>query len=361
MIVVLDSNVWLSELGLRSGAAAAVRFFLNQSSAKVAVPEVIQLEVRHNLTNRLSTHAKEIQDNYRQLLTAFGKLREIVLPTEEEILAKVEELFASLGVRQQPIPFCTKSARSALIKTIQKEPQKEPPCDKTQEFKDAVIWADCVALLATDEVILVTNDKAFYKDRAYEKGLALNLLVETMHLPNQFRILSSLSDLLDVIQAPVPLDEDKLQTALLDTFGESITGTLDRAGFSLNAKQKVIYKLFATENPTELFLEFSITISCSDARGEGRMNAFLTLKGDGLYSPTDRAFSALRNFGELLTYLNADGTPQENKKPYCVRLWTHHRTQRSYARDSICSSEKWKLTHHSTTLARSYAVRELIR
>lgn len=323
MIVVLDSNVWLSELGLRSGAAAAVRFFLNQSSAKVAVPEVIQLEVRHNLTNRLSTHAKEIQDNYRQLLTAFGKLREIVLPTEEEILAKVEELFASLGVRQQPIPFCTKSARSALIKTI----QKEPPCDKTQEFKDAVIWADCVALLATDEVILVTNDKAFYKDRAYEKGLAPNLLVETMHLPNQFRILSSLSDLLDVIQAPVPLDEDKLQTALLDTFGESITGTLDRAGFSLNAKQKVIYKLFATENPTELFLEFSITISCSDARGEGRMNAFLTLKGDGLYSPTDRAFSALRNFGELLTYLNADGTPQEirNHIVYASGLIIGHR------------------------------------
>lgn len=83
MIVVLDSNVWLSELGLRSGAAAAVRFFFNQSKARVAVPEVIQLEVRHNLTNRLSTHAKEIRDNYRQLLTAFGKLRELVLQLSE--------------------------------------------------------------------------------------------------------------------------------------------------------------------------------------------------------------------------------------------------------------------------------------
>jgi hypothetical protein len=28
MIVVFDSNVWISELGLRSPAAAAVKFFL---------------------------------------------------------------------------------------------------------------------------------------------------------------------------------------------------------------------------------------------------------------------------------------------------------------------------------------------
>lgn len=309
MIVVLDSNVWLSELGLRSGAAAAVRFFLNQSNAQVAVPEVVQLEVRHNLTNRLSTHAKEIRDNYRQLLTAFGKLREIILPTEGEIQAKVEELFASLGVQQQQIPFSLESARSALFKAI----QKAPPCDKTQEFKDAVIWADCVTLLATDEVVLVTNDKAFYRDRAYEKGLAPNLLDETKNLPNQLRILPNLSDLLDVIQAPISLDEEQLQTAIFGAFGESINGTLARTEFSLGARQNVTYKLFATENPTELFLDFSMAISCSDAREEGRTNALLNLKGDGLYSPTERAYSALRNFGEHLAWVNADGTPQETR------------------------------------------------
>lgn len=309
MIVVLDSNIWLSELGLRSGAAAAVRFFLNQSNAQVAVPEVVQLEVRHNLTNRLSTHAKEIRDNYRQLLTAFGKLREIVLPTTEEIQAKVEEHFASLGVQQQQIPFSLDSARSALSKLI----QKEPPCDKAQEFKDAVIWADCVALLATDEVVLVTSDKAFYRDRDYEKGLAPNLRDETKNLPHQFRILANLSDLLDVIQAPVPLDEEQLQTAIFGAFGESINSTLARTEFSLGARRSVTYKLFATENPTELFLEFSMTISCSDAREEGRTNALLNLRGDGLYSPTNRTFSALRNFGEHLAWVNADGTPQETR------------------------------------------------
>jgi len=312
MIVVLDSNVWLSELGLRSGAAAAVRFFLNQSNAQVAVPEVVQLEVRHNLTNRLSTHAKKIRDNYRQLLTAFGKLQEIVLPTEEEIQAKVEELFASLGVQQQQIPFSLESARSALFKAI----QKVPPCEKSQEFKDAVIWADCIALLATDEVVLVTNDKAFYRDRAYEKGLAPSLQDEAKGLPHSLRILPSLSDLLKVIQEPVPLEQEQLQEAIFEAFGESINDTLARTGFSLGVRKDATYKLFATDNPSELFLKFSITISCGDSRDEGRTNALLNINGDGLYSPTNRTFAALRNFGEHLAWVNANGDPQEIRNHY---------------------------------------------
>ncbi len=338
MIVVLDSNIWLSELGLRSGAAAAVRFFLNQSNAQVAVPEVVQLEVRHNLTNRLSTHAKEIRDNYRQLLTAFGKLREIVLPTEEEIQAKVEELFASLGVQQQQIPFSLESARSALFKAI----QKAPPCDKTQEFKDAVIWADCVALLATDEVVLVTNDKAFYRDRAFEKGLAPSLHDEAKDLPHPLRILPTLSDLLEVIQAPVPLEQEQLQEVIFEAFGESINGTLARTGFSLGVRQNATYKLFATENLSELFLEFSIAISCSDSREEGRTNALLSLNGDGLYSPTNRTFAALRNFGEHLAWVNADGNTQETRNHYLYAsgLVIGHREVTHEVRHALPANER---------------------
>lgn len=323
MIVVLDSNVWLAELGLRSGAAAAVRFFLNQSGAKVAIPEVVQLEVRYNLTRLLGTHVQEIRDNYRKLLTAFGKLKEIVLPTEQEIQVKVEELFSSLGVQQQEIPFSLESARSALFKAI----QKQSPCDKTQEFKDAVIWADCVGLLATDDVVLVTNDKAFYRDRTYDKGLAQNLLEEISLHPNQLRILSNLSELLGVIQAPIPLDEDQLQKAVFNAFGQSINGMLDRTGFSPDVRQSTAYKLFATDNPSELFFEYSINITCSDARGEGRTNAIFNLKGDGLYSPTDQTFLGLRNLGEHLTYMTADGTSEDTRSGYAYAsgLYLGHR------------------------------------
>lgn len=53
MIVVIDSNIWLSELGLNSLMGSAVRFFINNNSARIALPEVIRLEVERNFRNYL--------------------------------------------------------------------------------------------------------------------------------------------------------------------------------------------------------------------------------------------------------------------------------------------------------------------
>jgi predicted nucleic acid-binding protein len=80
MIVVLDSNVWLSELGLRSPLGAVTRLFIRQHGARIALPEVIRLEVERHYRNRLREFIAKIQDNHRQLLTAFGTLKELVLP-----------------------------------------------------------------------------------------------------------------------------------------------------------------------------------------------------------------------------------------------------------------------------------------
>ena len=148
--------------------------------------------------------------------------------------------------------------------------------------------------------------------------------------------------LLEVIQAPVPLKEDQLQEAFFEAFGENINGTLARTGFSLGARQNVIYKLFATENPSELFLEFSIVISCSDSREEGRTNALLSLNGDGLYSPTNLTFAALRNFGEHLAWVNANGDPQEtrNHHLYLSGLVIGHREVTHEVRHVLPANER---------------------
>lgn len=309
MIVVFDSNVWLSELGLRSGAASAAKFFLNHNHARLALPEVVRLEVQQNLQARLTEHIENIQTNYRQLLTAFGKLREVVLPTSADVLAKIQELFDSIEVVKLDIPFSLESARSSFLKTI----DKSPPSDKTQEFKDGVIWADCLALLSSEPVILVTSDKAFYQDRQYDKGLAHNLQAEASEFSNQLQLLPTLSALLQTLRAPVTLDEDNLAQAFLTQHKESVYGTVSRHGFNLDARQSLSYTLFVTENPNALFLEFTMAYSCTDIRGEGRTDATLLLKGDGSYVPTTGTFSDLRNFGEHLKYRMPDGSERESK------------------------------------------------
>jgi len=309
MIIVFDTNVWYSQLGLKSPSAAAVRFYLRQHGAKVAIPEVVRLEVAHNLSKRLIQHIESIRSEYRQLLTAFGQLREVVLPTEAEVHARIRELFGSLGVEIIDIAFSFESARSSFMKTI----SKLPPSATTQQFKDGVLWADCLALMETDEVVLVTDDRAFYEDQKPSNGLAKNLLEEAQGRSHPIRVLPSLSDLLAAVRAPIPLDADRLQHAFLERYRDSVYGTLERAGFELRDRTQAHLTPFATENPAALFVKFELTFECVDVTGQRRTDGVLRLTGDCSFDATAQVYSELRNFGEHLQFRVADGALAERR------------------------------------------------
>ncbi len=98
MIIVPDSNIWLGELGLNSPLGAATRFYVRHNNARLALPEVVRLEVEHNFRTRLKEFTKTISDNHRQLLVAFGTLKEVVLPTDAEIDRKAQDIFANVAV-----------------------------------------------------------------------------------------------------------------------------------------------------------------------------------------------------------------------------------------------------------------------
>jgi hypothetical protein len=313
MIVVFDTNVWLSELGLRSGAGAATRFYLKHSGARVAIPEVVRLEVAENLTSRLMKHIESIRSDYSQLLTAFGTLREVVLPGESDVRKRIPELFASMEVAQIDLPFTLESARSSFLKTI----HKLPPSHQNQQFKDGVLWADCVSLLSTDEVVLVTADKAFYQDQLYSKGLAASLQEEARGCEHTIRVLPALADLLESVRTPITINGDILQSAFIEEHQVSVSSSLERHGFALGQRTNLTFNVFATENPAVLFLDFQMDIQCDDLRAEGRTNAVLHLKGDGSYLPTSGKFRNLRNFGEHLSFRLADGTESEMQNVVC--------------------------------------------
>lgn len=307
MIVVFDTNIWLSELGLRSEAGAATRFYLKHRGARIGIPEVVRLEVTHNLTSRLMKHIERIRSEYSQLLTAFGTLREVVLPTEAQVQERISELFQSMDVKQIDIPFTFESARNSFLKTI----HKVPPSHQSQQFKDGVLWADCVSLLSTDDVVLVTADKAFYKDGDYSKGVAASLQEEVRGCAHSIHVHPALVDLLESVREPIPIDGDMLQAAFIEQHRNSITGSLERLGFALGQRTSLTFNVFATEIPAVLFLDFQIGIQCEDIRSEGRTDAVLHLMGDGSYVPASGEFRNLRDFGLELSFRQADGSVSE--------------------------------------------------
>lgn len=322
MIVILDTNIWLAELGLWSPLGAVARLYLQQKHARLALPEVVRLEVEHNLRNRLREYVSTLQSIHRQLLTLFGTLKELVVPDAIAIEGRVTELFGKLGVEMLETPFSLASAKSSFLKTI----DKVPPSDRTQEFKDDILWADCVALLEHDDICLVTADKAFFQDRDYSKGLSKNLAAELAGTAHAFSLLPSLNQLVRDLRIDVAIDESVLVKAYLEKSFEAIDGLLKRNGFVLGEKLGTSKVLYATENPSVVYVEFTIEFEAKEIVGDGRMDGVITLRGDGSYDTKLHTISNLRNLEETLRFQPSGGEEREVRNIYAsVAVFLGHR------------------------------------
>jgi hypothetical protein len=320
-------------LGLNSTKGAAVKFFINLKGAKVALPEVIKLETEHELRNMIKELMSKMVENHRQLLTIFGRMKELVLPDENEIEERVKKILSEVKVEIVELPFTFESAKSSFMKII----DKRPPSDTTEEFRDGVIWADCLSLLKSDDVYLVTNDKHFYNTRSYDKGLAKNLADEASVYKNTVRIFSDISELIAEIKSDVKIDSRHLVNSFIDSNRESITNTLQRNGFEMTGESIVKSKLFITEDSNRLYIEFEIQYLCNDVSASKRTDAKLILRGDGSYLLDKNEFLNMRNFGEELMFKLENGEEKQvrNTVIFAGGLVLGHKT--------VEHSVKWKL------------------
>jgi hypothetical protein len=323
VIVVFDTNIWLSELALASPGGAAVRFYLHKKCATLAIPEVVRLELQRNLRRNLRQWRDEVKTGHGRLLAVFGRLKELVLPTDDDIEKKVGGVFDGLGVPVVNLPFTLQAARASLLRTI----DKLPPSDKEQQFKDGVIWADCVGLLDQDDVYLVTADKAFFEDRIYERGLSSSLRKDLVGASHKLTLLPRIADLLSDLREEVKIGEDVLSEQFLARSKDSIDGMLSANGFVLGRRTATGAKLFATEKAATLYVDFTLTYECDDIRNEGRSGVKLELAGDGLFDVDSGTFGDLRNRGGQLVFTDQSGERHIRHHYYlgCVDCMLGHR------------------------------------
>ena len=311
MLVVLDTNIWIKELALSTGIGAAFRFYMKRNSLRLAVPEVVQLEVQEHLRRTIADAIEDVGRGNRQLLALFGSMKEIILPKQVEIDLLVEGVFKGLGVEIVEISFSLESARASFLKTI----MKLPPSDKTQEFKDGVLWADCLSLLEKDDVLLVSQDKAFYMNRDYEKGLAQNLRMELANKSMKLTLVNSLVDVLERLEISVDLDEDWLLSTFL-AFHPSRQKLLERAGVEVNGPTKFRYELFATENSDRLYITYYIETPCIDVSDFDRIDIRLTLKGDAVLDLNEKLVSERKIIDESISFFDRDGGGGQIRNSY---------------------------------------------
>ena len=284
MFILFDSNVWIEQLGLQSKSGAAIRHFARRRSATVVIPEVVRLEIEEKLTSDLIKIRDTMESGHKRLLTVFGKLRPISLPSEDDIREIVAGIVPSIDVPVREISFDLDVARSSLTKILRKTP---PSSKNNEQFRDGVIWAHCLDLLYEDDVYLVTKDTHFYQQRDYKNGMAYELVEEMKQLSKNHRVIlvSSMDDLLDEISMPITLSGAQVLALFGAEEHETIDEILVSNGFELCGDVKGDTKCFATENADRVYFTFTLTHPCKDSTDAGRRPGELRIEGYGFLDP----------------------------------------------------------------------------
>jgi hypothetical protein len=166
-------------------------------------------------------------------------------------------------------------------------------------------------MLKTEPVFLVTEDKAFYKNRDPQLGLADELAKDISSAANEFRIFPSLRDLLSQIGTGVKIDPSSLVDAYMNIHGDKMRDMASKHSFTLSGQAKATIDVFVTEKPSYLYVTFTIELPCADATTEGRTGARILARGEGTYDAEGKRFIELANRGEQLLYQLPDGTEKK--------------------------------------------------
>jgi hypothetical protein len=118
------------------------------------------------------------------------------------------------------------------------------------------------------------------------------------------------------IRVPVNVSDELLVSAVNTQLQANIAGILDRLGFTRAGEPVVARTFYATETPNILFVEFRLDFPCEDALEAGRIDAVLTLAGDGQYLAAKEEFLGLSPTDLGMTYKTADGVEEQRRDSY---------------------------------------------
>ena len=96
--LLLDSNIWIKEVGLMSKRASTLRLYMQDRRKRLVVPEVVQAEAARHLADRMRSQAAAGRKAHEQLLRMVGRLSEWRIPSDEEIAERAERLARGMDV-----------------------------------------------------------------------------------------------------------------------------------------------------------------------------------------------------------------------------------------------------------------------
>jgi len=200
--VVVDTSVWRAEPLLKTPLGVTLVYTLSRRGGVVGLPEVVELELKGQMVEAGLEAADKARGPLHMLRTLTDDLfLAAELPTRDKLSQKVDERMAQLARVLIREPFTVEHAKAALAMVNSKLP---PNGEKNQQFKDSAIWQAVLALSLRYSTVLLTNDKAFFRDKDPAKGLARNLVEDCIKAGTDVRAFYGIGPYLEALKGDEP-------------------------------------------------------------------------------------------------------------------------------------------------------------
>lgn len=315
--VVLDTNIWRSELMLRTPIGAAMLFAVKQIGAAIGLPEIVEKEITKVIAKTGSDAAAKISEHLRTIEALVGSRPNIELPTQGSFAASVQNRFAELEGLLLRMPFTLNHATSALDRVIQELPPNGP---NHEEFKDSAIWEVVLDIARFRLVHSVTNDKGFFKDREPRNGPADNIAADIKREGGGIFVYNSLRSCLSILQKETPpVLAEPLAEAIETLIRPELVAIVSQRDFELGRMTHYSVEPFLTERIGVLALDFRLTHELDDRSPDAsttRKEATVVTTGSCTFNTVNGTISDIRKGSEVFSWRDESGAAHQNINHY---------------------------------------------
>jgi hypothetical protein len=264
---VVDTSIWRAEPLLKTPLGVTLVYTLHRRGGVVGLPEIVELELKGQIVEAGLDAANRASGPLHMLRTLtddpFLGTR---VPCEDKLREKVQERITQLDPVLVREPFTIEHAKAALAMVN----AKLPPSDKNQQFKDCAIWQAVLALSLRYSTVLIAYDKAFFRNRKPEEGLAKNLVEDCTKAGVDVKGFYGIGPYLKVLEGDKPkCDENSVRAKVFPLAMQRVNIESERCQTIPTEPFEFSILAFPTENPNRLAIDYSCTFNLDCTRDMG--------------------------------------------------------------------------------------------
>lgn len=229
MHVLLDTNIYLSDLTFGKPEHEALRNFLRTSRASIVMPNLVRREVEKNIKSKAEAELSKLRQLY---IVSLGVIAEI--PTNELAERAIKDKFAFELSRNrvQEVGYGEVSLEAIIERSLSETP---PFKSKGKGFRDALIWYSLLEYLRTNP----EHKVAFITDNSKDFGagkLKPELIAElgALGFADRVHYFQSLSDFLTEYSEPLAfIDSAFVESSIIDHI-EGFAETVDETDLDID-------------------------------------------------------------------------------------------------------------------------------